>query len=69
MLPVDSMSLLGQMHFGISSLLPFWPHSLNMDAVDDMYFGCNKAMTQRVKSRYFKKENNGMFKEVLEKSR
>ncbi|XP_040912189.1 ecto-ADP-ribosyltransferase 4-like [Toxotes jaculatrix] len=37
------------------------------NAVDDMYFGCNKRMTQTI-SRFFKEENSGVFAKVWKKA-
>ncbi|KAK2899259.1 hypothetical protein Q8A73_012388, partial [Channa argus] len=33
-------------------------------AVDDMYNGCSKTMTEKVKKAYFEKENTGIFADV-----
>ncbi|XP_051241585.1 erythroblast NAD(P)(+)--arginine ADP-ribosyltransferase-like [Dicentrarchus labrax] len=33
--------------------------SMVEDAVDDMYFGCDKAMTRKINDRYFEEENKG----------
>ncbi|KAI3352985.1 hypothetical protein L3Q82_019561, partial [Scortum barcoo] len=77
-LPVDSMKV-----SGINSDLPFilsikfifsLPEakqgirlSMAEDALDDMYFGCNKTMTIRIK-HYFKKENAGTFAAAWKKA-
>uniref|UniRef100_UPI003AB0DC62 ecto-ADP-ribosyltransferase 5-like n=1 Tax=Centroberyx gerrardi TaxID=166262 RepID=UPI003AB0DC62 len=59
MLPADSMVI----PFNFSVPDPNLSIPLNMveDAVDDMYEGCTKAMIDRVKNKYMKTENVGMF--------
>ncbi|XP_068448705.1 ecto-ADP-ribosyltransferase 4-like [Clinocottus analis] len=42
--------------------------SLVSNAVDDMYFGCNETMTQKIKDKYFKEENTGTFGKVWKKA-
>ncbi|XP_071361536.1 ecto-ADP-ribosyltransferase 4-like [Trachinotus anak] len=46
------------------------PIQLNMveDAVDDMYFGCNARMADMISSKYFTKENTGIFEKVWKKA-
>ncbi|XP_040892542.1 T-cell ecto-ADP-ribosyltransferase 1-like isoform X2 [Toxotes jaculatrix] len=44
------------------------PLNMAEDAVDDMYSGCIKKMTTKVKVKYFRKENKGLFKNVWKKA-
>ncbi|XP_067438131.1 ecto-ADP-ribosyltransferase 4-like isoform X3 [Thunnus thynnus] len=41
-----------------------FPLNMVPDAVDDMYKGCDKKMEDKVKTKYFKKESEGRFKEA-----
>ncbi|KAG8014441.1 GPI-linked NAD(P)(+)--arginine ADP-ribosyltransferase 1 [Nibea albiflora] len=54
MLPVDSMAIRFNFTFRDSS--QSFPLNMVDDSVDDMYFGCNEAMMNIVKKRYFEKE-------------
>ncbi|XP_040892549.1 erythroblast NAD(P)(+)--arginine ADP-ribosyltransferase-like isoform X2 [Toxotes jaculatrix] len=40
------------------------PLNMTENAVDDMYFGCNAKMAEKVKDKYFGKENKELFNTV-----
>ncbi|XP_042259895.1 erythroblast NAD(P)(+)--arginine ADP-ribosyltransferase-like isoform X2 [Thunnus maccoyii] len=41
-----------------------FPLNMAPDAVDDMYYGCTEEMKKKVKTKYFKKENKGIFQKA-----
>ncbi|XP_042260023.1 ecto-ADP-ribosyltransferase 5-like [Thunnus maccoyii] len=46
-----------------------FPLNMAPDAVDDMYYGCDKEMKKKVKKEYFRKEFVGTFKDAWEKAK
>ncbi|XP_076585260.1 erythroblast NAD(P)(+)--arginine ADP-ribosyltransferase-like [Chaetodon auriga] len=54
MLPVDSMTI--RLNFTLRDV--GIPLSMAEDSVDDMYFGCDDAMMETVKYKYFEEEKN-----------
>ncbi|XP_026219019.1 erythroblast NAD(P)(+)--arginine ADP-ribosyltransferase-like [Anabas testudineus] len=69
MLPVDSMMVrLNSTSHDAKKPVPL---GMAEDAVDDMYFGCNKTMAEMVKNKFFRKEmkeKTGTFADVWKRA-
>ncbi|XP_071359690.1 erythroblast NAD(P)(+)--arginine ADP-ribosyltransferase-like [Trachinotus anak] len=66
-LPVDSMRI--HFNFTLQDAKLEIPLDMVDHSVDDMYFGCNQKMMEKIKSSYFLEEYMGPFADVWKKAK